>query len=160
MWLSRYTPWSRFITFRWSRIWIASRICLVRWSLSLSVQNLKLFPVDQVIRDRALLELSLRKFFFRAREGLLGYRVNVLFVLPQPGFEFFARLSNIGRVTVVTLNLIYTIACLKLIEFVLGVYQYVTQCLVGFHGHSNVVFLEDSFEKVYSYIEPITKRIT
>ena len=56
---------------------------------SLSVQNLRLFPVDHVIinghiiGERALVELSFRKFSFRAREGLLGYRVNVLFVIAQ-----------------------------------------------------------------------------
>ena len=58
-------------------------------------------------------ELSLRKFSFRAREGFLGPRVNALFVLPQPGFEFSARLSNIGRVIGITLILIHTTACLK-----------------------------------------------
>ena len=116
-------------------------------TLSLRGPNVSMLSgYGHVIRDRALVELSVRKFSFRAREGLLGYRVNVLFVLPQPGLEFSVRLSNIGRVSVATLNLIYTISCLKLIEFVLGAYQYVTQCLVGFHGHRNVVFLEDSFE--------------
>ena len=41
--------------------------------VALSVQNLRLFPVDRVIihshviRDRALVELSLRKFSFRQR---------------------------------------------------------------------------------------------
>ena len=36
-----------------------------------------------VIRDRALVEFS-----FRAREGLLGYHVNVLFVLPSLVLNF------------------------------------------------------------------------
>ena len=53
--------------------------------VALSIQNLKLFPVDNaiiyghVICDRALVQISLRNFSFRTREGLIGYRVNFFF---------------------------------------------------------------------------------
>ena len=98
------------------------------WSLSLS----RIWGCSQSITRLFMATWSMiallcnsvwESFHFRAREDLLDYRVNVLFVLLPAWFWIFCPSLQYRKSHGYYTYLIHTIACLKLIEFVLGLYQ-------------------------------------